>query len=310
MSSGGKRSVSEHPTRVSIRTPAKINLGLRVLGKRQDGYHEIETLFIAVSLFDELTFALRANAGVKLTCEKGRDDFLAGDLSTGEGNLIIRAVREFERATGQSVDIDIQLRKSIPVAAGLGGGSSDAAATLVALRLLFPSLAEKIDPSNLAANLGSDVPFFLGSPVAMGRGRGERLSPATINLSWYAILICPRIPSPTRDVYAALDLTLTPKMTDFPSRLEGDGFFDALAIIHNDLQDVVVRQIPQVLHWHNRLLTLGAEGAYVSGSGPSVFGVFRHEPNSASLEAIKAEGADAFLVRPLDTRMTMVIGTS
>ena len=295
---------------IGLKAPAKLNLGLRVLGKRPDGYHEIETLFVAVSLFDELTFARRSSGGVHLAIERGRADFLAGDLNTGEDNLIIGSVREFERATAQSIDLDIHLRKTIPVAAGLGGGSSNAAATLVALQILFPSLAQGIDLSALAANLGSDVPFFLGSPVAMGHGRGERLFPIPINLSWYAILVCPRIPSPTRDVYAGLDLTLTPKMTDFPSRLEGDGFFDALAIIHNDLQDVVERRVPQVLHWKNRLLTLGAEGAYVSGSGPSIFGVFRHKPDTSVLDAIRAEGVAAFVVRPLDTKSSMVIGLS
>jgi 4-diphosphocytidyl-2-C-methyl-D-erythritol kinase len=99
-------------------------------------------------------------------------------------------------------------------------------------------------------------------------------------------------------------------MTDFPARLEGEGFFKALALIHNDLQDVVIRRIPQVLHWHKRLLTLGAEGAYVSGSGPAIFGVFKNRPDPASLTDIRRQGADAFIVRPLDTRMTMVIGSS
>jgi 4-diphosphocytidyl-2C-methyl-D-erythritol kinase len=99
-------------------------------------------------------------------------------------------------------------------------------------------------------------------------------------------------------------------MSDFPVRLEGDGFFAALALIHNDLQDVVERRVPEVLHWKNRLLTLGAEGAYVSGSGPSVFGVFRHKPDPAWLSDIRAEGVDAFVVRPLDAQSTLVIGLS
>lgn len=302
--------MSETPTGVRILTPAKLNLGLRVLGRRPDGFHEIETLFIAISLFDELTFARRTDGGARLTWEKGRDDLDVGDLRADDDNLIMRAVREFEKRTSQPANIGIMLRKSIPISAGLGGGSSDAAATLVGLSMLYPDRTRKTDLAAVAANLGSDIPFFLGSPVAIGRGRGESLSPLAIDLTWYAIVICPRIPSPTRDVYAALDLTYTPKMPDFPLRLEGEGFFAALALIHNDLQDVVVRRIPEVLQWKNRLLTLGAEGAYVSGSGPSVFGVFRNEPNPASIEAIKREGADAFLVRPLDTRMTMVIESS
>lgn len=302
--------MSDHLTRVRILTPAKINLGLRVLGKRPDGYHEIETLFIAISLFDELTLTKRESTGVTLTMRTSRDDFDVGGLSIGEDNLVVRAVREFERATGQLVGLNMHLRKSIPIAAGLGGGSSDAAATLAGLQTLYPDWMSQTGISELAAPLGSDVPFFLGSPSAMGRGRGERLTRVPINLTWYALLICPRVASPTREIYSALDLTSLPKMSDFPSRLEGEGFFAALALIHNDLQDVVVRRVPQVLHWKKRLLTLGAEGAYVSGSGPSVFGVFRDKPAAASVEAVKAEGADAFVVCPLDTRMTMMIESS
>jgi 4-diphosphocytidyl-2-C-methyl-D-erythritol kinase len=302
--------VSDNPTRVTIRTPAKINLGLRVLGKRSDGFHDIETLFVAISLFDELSLQRRNANGVTLTWEKGRDDLDPGDFNIGEKNLIVRAIREFERSTGETVNVGVHLKKSIPIAAGLGGGSSDAAATLLGLSKLYPQLSSRIDLSSLAARIGSDIPFFLGAPAAIGRGRGEVLSPASIDLTWYAILICPRIASPTPDVYAALDLTSLPRMPHFPARLEGDGFFAALALIHNDLQDVVERRAPEVLHWHNRLLTLGAEGAYVSGSGPSVFGIFRHEPDSATIVEIRAEGADAWVVRPLDTQMTMVIGLS
>lgn len=302
--------MSENPQRVTIQTPAKINLGLRVLGKRPDGYHEIETLFIAVSLFDEITLERRPGGGATLTWDKGREDLNPGDFVIDESNLILRAVRRFENEIGSRVDVAIHIKKSIPVAAGLGGGSSDAAATLVGLRTVFPDLADKIDLLRLAADLGSDVPFFLGRPSAIGRGRGEMLTPRSIDLSWYAILICPPVGSPTPAVYSALDLTCLPKMPHFPARLEGDGFFAALALIHNDLQDVVERRVPQVLHWKNRLLTLGAEGAYVSGSGPSVFGVFRHKPDSTVLNSIRAEGVDAFVVQPLDTKSTMVIGLS
>lgn len=302
--------MSENPQRITIQTPAKINLGLRVLSRRPDGYHEIETLFIAVSLFDVITIDRRSSGGAILTWEEGREDLNPGDFVVDESNLILRAVRRFENEIGRHVDVAIHLKKSIPVSAGLGGGSSDAAATLVGLRAILSELTGRLDIERLAADLGSDVPFFLGPPAAIGRGRGERLTPTVIDLTWYAILICPRVASPTPAVYSALDLTCLPKMPHFPARLEGDGFFAALALIHNDLQDVVERRVPQVLHWKNRLLTLGAEGAYVSGSGPSVFGVFRHKPDPTVLDSIRAEGVDVFVVRPLDTKSTMVIGLS
>ncbi len=302
--------MSDSRRRVTVRAPAKINLGLRVLGKRSDGYHEIETLFVAVSLFDEVIIERRTRAGLSMTWEKARENLHPGDLIVGEDNLVVRAVREFERESATKLDIAVHLKKSIPIAAGLGGGSSDAAATLVGLNAFFPDVVSNSGLTDCAARLGSDIPFFLGPPAAIGRGRGERLTPTAIDLTWYAIIICPRIACPTPEVYAALDLTYLPKMSDFPVRLEGVGFFAALALIHNDLQDVVERRVPEVLHWKNRLLTLGAEGAYVSGSGPSVFGVFRHRPDPAWLSDIQAEGVDAFVVRPLDTRSTLVIGLS
>jgi len=307
---GGRPSVSENPSRVTVLAPAKLNLGLRVLGKRPDGYHEIETLFVAVSLFDELTFERRESGGLSMTWEKGRDDLDPSDLRVDGSNLVVRAVREFERSADTKVDVAIHLKKSIPIAAGLGGGSSDAAATLKGLSILYPKSVTEKTLVECAARLGSDVPFFLGPPSSIGRGRGESLSPTPIDLTWYAIIVCPRIASPTPEVYAALDLTYLPKMSDFPVRLEGVGFFAALALIHNDLQDVVERRVPEVLHLKNRLLTLGAEGAYVSGSGPSIFGVFRHKPDPAWLTEFRKDGIDAFVVRPLDTRSTLVIGLS
>lgn len=302
--------MSESLDRVHIQTPAKLNLGLRVLGKRPDGYHEIETLFVAVTLFDELIIERRRQGGLAFNVEPGGPDIALHDLSAGEDNLVVRAVRRFEQDSGQNVNAAICLRKSIPVAAGLGGGSSDAAATLVGLNMLYPHASGQRDLHKLACDLGADVPFFLGPPAAFGRGRGELLSPARIDVRWYAILACPNVASQTREVYAALDLTSRPQMSHFPARLEGDGFFAALALIHNDLQDVVERRVPQVLHWKNQLLTLGAEGAYVSGSGPTVFGVFRSKPDPIILDRIRASGVSAYTVRPLDTAMTMVIGSS
>ncbi len=299
--------MSNSATRARVRTPAKLNLGLRVLGKRADGFHELETIFVAVSLYDILEIERRSSGGIQFRWEPGHDSFDPGDLSETSDNLVVRAATSFEHAIGRSVHVAIRLIKTIPVAAGLGGGSADAAATLLALWRLYPS---EIDLHGVASSLGSDIPFFLGPPVAFGLGRGEVLRPTVLNLSWYAIVICPKIASPTREVYAALDLTSLPQMSHFPTRLDGDGFFAALALIHNDLQGVVERRVPEVLHWKNRLLTLGAEGAYVSGSGPSVFGVFRHKPDPSALEEIRAQGVNAFVVRPLDTVRTMVIGLS
>ncbi len=300
--------MSDRPSRLLLRAPAKLNLGLRVLGKRPDGYHEIETLFVAVSLFDELEMERLPSGGIQFSWAPGRADLAAGDLIAGEGNLVVRAARAFEAMAGAPINVRIHLRKSIPVAAGLGGGSADAAATLIGLSRLYSEETARLDLAALATAIGADVPFFLGPPVSFGRGKGERLSQAAINLTWCAIVACPKISSPTGEVYSALDLTCVPKMTDYPHRLDGDGFFAALALLHNDLQDVVARRIPEVPQWQQRLLTLGAEGAYVSGSGPSVFGIFRTPPDRAVIESLATDNVDLFLVRPLNTKMTISVG--
>jgi 4-diphosphocytidyl-2-C-methyl-D-erythritol kinase len=300
----------DDPRRCSIRTPAKINLGLRVLGKRPDGFHEIETLFIALDLYDELRFERRNNGGVRFGWRDGTAGCRDQDIGADSDNLVVRAVRLVERDCGAQFNLDIDLEKNIPVAAGLGGGSSDAAATLIALSTLHPELVRSEALPGWALELGSDVPFFLGEPVAIGRGRGERLSSASINTTFWVVLVCPPLISPTGSIYQALDLTYLPKMPHFPASLDGDGLFAALGRIHNDLQDVVIRRFPDVSSWLEWLKSLGAEGAYVSGSGPTVFGVFRNRPPIDLIEAQRVLGVKAFLVRPVDTPKCMVIGLS
>jgi 4-diphosphocytidyl-2-C-methyl-D-erythritol kinase len=296
--------------RCLIRTPAKINLGLRVLGMRPDGFHEIETIFIAVDLYDELRFEKRHDGGVRFSWRDGTAGCSEQGIGPDDDNLVVRAVHLVERECRIRPNLKIELLKNIPVAAGLGGGSSDAAATLVALSALYP---ERIASDHLpawAAELGSDVPFFLGAPIAQGRGRGDELHPLKMNTTFWVVLICPPLISPTGSVYQALDLTYLPKMSHFPASLDGDGLFAALGRIHNDLQDVVIRRFPDVSSWLERLKSLGAEGAYVSGSGPTVFGVFRNRPPLEVIEAQQASGVKAFLVRPVDTLKCMVIGLS
>jgi len=298
-------SLRDHCT---VLAPAKINLGLRILGKRPDGYHELETTFVAVDLYDQLSFGRTGTGGFILTCESADPDQPVADLDTGEGNLITRAVRLVERDCSLTANLTVHLVKRIPIAAGLGGGSADAAATLMAMNRLY---ALRRSPDQLAAwaeQLGSDVPFFLGSPCAFGTGRGERLQPRAIFASWWAVLACPDLLLPTREVYAALDLTSPPESSHVSHCLAGEGFFAALVRIHNDLEPVVIRRVPEVLYWRTQLQEMGAAGVYVSGSGPTVFGIFRQPPDHESVELRRREGARLFVVRPVDTPLALVIG--
>ena len=176
-----------------LRAPAKINLYLRVLGKRPDGYHELETVFERVDLADELAF--EASRELALTCDDP-------SLPCGEDNLVLRAARLLQQATGCGAGARIHLTKRIPIAAGLGGGSSDAAAAMVGLNQLWNLWLESSHLMELGASLGSDVPFFLApTAFAVGRGRGEQCEPLPPEPPLVHVLVVPPERLSTREVY-------------------------------------------------------------------------------------------------------------
>ena len=287
-----------------IHAPAKLNLGLRVIGRRADGFHELETTFVAVDLYDELHVRRTSRRGLGLTCDC---DDSASSLDLGESNLIIRAFRLVERASGVTLGLDCRLVKRIPIAAGLGGGSADAAAALVAADRLCGLATPPERMADRAAQLGSDVPFFLGPPVARGTGRGEVLTAATVFSDWWAVLISPCITLSTAEVYAALDLTsLAPTAHVLPCA-DGDSFWAAVGRIQNDLESVVVRRVPEISYWREQLIGVGARGVSVSGSGPTVFGVFAAPPDPAAMARWRTQGARVFVVRPVQTPRALVI---
>lgn len=291
-----------------MRAPAKINLGLRVLGRRPDGYHDLLTTFAAVDLYDDLTFRRTGGDEVHLTCEPADPDRSSGTLDTGESNLILRAVRLVEEARGFRAGLEIHLTKRIPIAAGLGGGSSDAAATLVAINRLFDLQEPPAVLAEWGAALGSDVPFFLGPPCAIGRGRGERLTPWISHATYWATLVCPNIALSAGEIYAALDLTTPAPVVDTLHSFDGEEFFTAIGHVHNDLEEVVRGRAPIVSYWCEQLKALGAQGAFVSGSGPTVVGIFRESPEYGRLADCKRGDERLFIVRPVGTPMALVIG--
>lgn len=265
MSAGAARGAA-----VSILAPAKINLGLAVLGRRPDGFHELWTLFQAVSLCDRLRIR-RARHGVAVHCAE-----LPG---LGEANLAHRAAALFLRETGTPGGLRVDLEKRIPAGGGLGGGSSDAAAVLLGCCRLFG-----VDPGRArllawAASLGSDVPFFLSGGTAVGRGRGELLSPAAPWPGGATVLIhVPPAGLSTADVYGGLraaPLTAgAAEPTILTARwLEGD-LRRFGAALFNDLEAPAFALAPGLAAVKAALLAAGAAGALLCGSGSSVFGLF------------------------------------
>jgi 4-diphosphocytidyl-2-C-methyl-D-erythritol kinase len=241
--------------------PAKVNLYLRVVGRRPDGYHELVTVMQPLTLADALTVTL-AGEGISLWCDRP-------ELPQGEENLVWRAARQFQEETGLTMGVRLRLSKRIPVAAGLGGGSSDAAGALLALNELAGKPLSQDRLHRLASRLGADVPFFLGRGPAVGRGTGTQLSAVTLLPYWY-LLVNPGVPLSTRWVYENLDLAglAGPPATEAwdPEHPE--------AWVRNDLGTVAVKRFPELA---GLLAGLGDAGAWcqgISGSGPTLFGLF------------------------------------
>jgi 4-diphosphocytidyl-2-C-methyl-D-erythritol kinase len=248
-----------------VRTsPAKVNLCLRVLGKREDGYHEILSLMQPISLCDELTFA-RAD-GLRVRCPNSA-------LPVDRRNIAYRAAEAFFDRIGAPPAIEITLRKKIPVAAGLGGGSSNAATTLMALNELSGSPLSREELLRMGATLGADVPFFIFGKTAWATGIGERLSEAPPLPPLWFLLINPGFAVSTPSIYQGLNLGLTNGAINYsiPRFYTAEDVCRALA---NDLEKVTIRLHPVLERIKALLLAGGAGGALMSGSGPTVFGVF------------------------------------
>jgi 4-diphosphocytidyl-2-C-methyl-D-erythritol kinase len=262
---------------ITIASPAKVNLILKVLRRREDGYHDIASLMQKVSLADEMEFAPRKE-GIALACP-------GSDLPTGEGNLVVRAARALFAEAGFTGGVEITLRKRIPTAAGLGGGSSNAATTLTVLNSLFQFGFDRERLIGIGARLGADVPFFIYGSSAWAFGIGEILEPAETPPGMWLVLVNPGFEVPTKWVYQSLNLPLTktPLKYTIPTF---SGVRDLAEALSNDLETVTVARHPVLEELKGFLRRQGALGSLMSGSGPTVFGLFDNEP-----DAIKAEGA-------------------
>jgi 4-diphosphocytidyl-2-C-methyl-D-erythritol kinase len=275
---------------------AKINLYLDVNGKRPDGYHEIETFFQPVSLWDELTFETAAS-GVRIT---GND----ASIPWNEDNLCHRAARLIFERSGFGGGVTIVVRKGIPAGAGLGGGSSDAAATLVATNALFDFGLSRTELLDLGSSLGSDVPFFILGVPAIGRGRGEILEEVRGLRDGWILVVKPDITISTKWAYQNLTLLLTRDKAGAKLEKLREGlqrFPDIRLDTHNSFEAGVIERFPSVA---GLLATLRAEGPIMcslSGSGSACFAIFADEGTARRLGArLGGEGLFTKVVRPID----------
>ena len=257
--------------RFTLPSYAKINLTLRVLGRRADGYHELQTVFQTISLHDELTFSARDDARIELACD-------APGIPRDETNLVHRAAVALRERYGTSRGASVELRKKIPAGGGLGGGSSNAAVALMGLARLWEIETGRRTLAEIGAGLGADVPFFLKGGTALGTGRGTDIHPLADLPPKHLLLITPDINVSTAEAYKSLNApALTKPLSPVNlavSRAQAEISGSLHAVLENDFERVVYRLYPEIERARSSLVAAGAKGALLSGSGASVFALF------------------------------------
>jgi 4-diphosphocytidyl-2-C-methyl-D-erythritol kinase len=287
----------------SVLAPAKLNIRLKITGRRPDGYHELVSIMVPVDLFDLITLTFTEQPGISISCR-------GFSAPANADNLVFRAAQAFFSQTDLQKGLSIDLNKKIPVAAGLGGGSSDAAAIFMALNeILCPSqpLPSKC-MSELALKLGADIPFFLERSPCIARGVGEILEPIRKWPSFYYVIVMPDISVSTAKVYEALDQpSFRPRDEDNRElELTNDDYHVIIGnllkmpvavchLLENDLERVTVSRFPIIEEIKQSLMDVGANGALMSGSGSSVFGVFESEAGAHRAKAV-FDAANSFQV--------------
>lgn len=249
---------------LTLPAPAKLNLMLHIIGRRADGYHELQTLFQFLDLADELTFKLRRDGEIRLHSELPGVDH--------DSNLIVRAARRLQEASRTSLGADIQLLKRLPMGGGLGGGSSDAATTLVGLDHLWQTRLGEERLAEIGLGLGADVPVFVRGRAAFAEGVGERLQTVALDEPWY-LVIAPQVSVSTAEIFSAPELTRNTLPITVRSLLAGGG--------HNDCQPVVVKRYPEVAK-ALKFLNNFVQGK-MTGTGACVFGSF---PNRSEADKV------------------------
>jgi len=267
--------------RISLKAPAKINLFLEILGKRDDGYHEIETVMQEIDLVDNLQFE-EIRKGVRLKCSDK-------NIPSDENNLVCKAANLILNECGIKKGVLISLEKNIPVGAGLGGGSSDAAATLKALNLLWKIGLNDAELMEFAARLGSDIPFFIKGKTSLCRGRGEKITPIEVERELNYLVIYPHINISTSTIYGNLKIDLTKKRKDvsfFTNALKHHKAADISKLLFNRLEEVIFTTYPDLLDVKSVLNHFGFCGLSISGSGSAFFGLCNDRYHA---EAIKSK---------------------
>jgi 4-diphosphocytidyl-2-C-methyl-D-erythritol kinase len=263
-----------------LKSPAKINLGLYLLKKRMDGYHDILTLFQAIDLYDTIRFTRTRSSDLILHAE-------GFPIPSDKENLIWKAYDLFNKNLHLEGGLEVNVEKRIPTGAGLGGGSSNAASTLTALNVMFEKNLSSKQLEKMAEEIGSDVPFFIQGGTAIGEGRGEILTPVELEADYSILLICPDVSVSTAWAYSQARIVLTRelKMAIFESLFQNRDLRSLRASLKNELEDVVFQRHPLLKLFKENLYKWDAFYASMSGSGSSVFGLFNRQEQAEAARA-------------------------
>ncbi|MBI1921654.1 MAG: 4-(cytidine 5'-diphospho)-2-C-methyl-D-erythritol kinase [Geobacter sp.] len=253
---------------LNLKAPAKVNYRLDVIRKRSDGYHDLRMIMQRVDLCDEVTISLVDEPGIRVTC--GREG-----VPDGPDNIAWRAADALLKLSEKQAGIDIRITKNIPVGAGLGGGSSDGATVLMGVNDLLGLGLSDERLMEIGVKLGADVPFFIFKKTALAEGIGEMLTALEAVPSLWIVLVNPNVHVSTAWAYQNLQLTNQRDLPIIPCFYKEAA--DICAILANDLETVTIQRVPVIREIEERLMAKGACGALMSGSGPTVFGVFEDE---------------------------------
>ncbi|MEE9296180.1 MAG: 4-(cytidine 5'-diphospho)-2-C-methyl-D-erythritol kinase [Phycisphaerae bacterium] len=274
-------STTTNQRRVSVlacRSPAKINLTLQVLGRREDGYHDIRSVVVGLDLTDTLRFQQECDKGIELTCDQP-------GLPTDDRNLVVQAARKIASYGRYDVGVSIELFKRIPVGAGLGGGSGNAAVTLAALNRLWEVNLGEDELAGLGAAIGSDVPLFFSLPASEISGRGERVRPVALRWSGWVLLVFAGCEVSTGAVYQAWlpadSGVVTGDLTQAMTQAETAD--DLAALCRNDLEPAIFRVAPRVRALHQAVGALADKPVRISGAGQAAFVLFDDQEEAENL---------------------------
>ncbi len=262
--------------RIELGAPAKINLFLKIPGKRPDGYHFIQSLMQTVDWFDTITISKSDEPECALMVITD-----GPPLGAGSDNLVQKSYDALKEKFAELPGVEITLKKSIPMEAGLGGGSSDAAATLFGLNVLFQLGLSDQELAEIGATIGSDIPFFFSTGSALVSGRGEIFESTPLPHDYWVVIAKPTVGLSTAEAFRALgrQLTVSPEMTTLPDLTNSESLIEWLSLLDNDFEEWALERLPVLESVRKRLRLSGAQLVRLSGSGSAMFGLFRERPN-------------------------------